>query len=282
LKAYIKKLIKNILGLILSASYKSRIGTFLSKQILGSAMQKNHTVSYNGVSMSFVVPNSLCEWRVKTFSTKEPETLEWIDMLPEGAIVWDIGANIGLYSIYGAMKRNCEIWAFEPSVFNLELLARNIFVNNLTHKIKIVPLALNDISGLNKMKMTTTEWGGAMSTFGKDFGWDGNTIKQVFIYTTLGVSMEDAVSKLSIPHPEYIKMDVDGLEHIILKGGLNILKKARGILIEVNDEFHDHAMQCSELLIRAGMVLKEKRHSDMMECSTTGFKNTFNQIWIRP
>jgi len=75
----------------------------------------------------------------KVFATKEPETLEWIDRIPEKSVLWDIGANVGLYSCYAAKARGCRVFAFEPSVFNLEILARNIFLNQLTDQITIVP-----------------------------------------------------------------------------------------------------------------------------------------------
>jgi FkbM family methyltransferase len=97
---------------------------------------------------------------VDTFSTKEPETLEWIDTFPLGSVVWDIGANIGLYSCYAAKMRDCKVYAFEPSVFNLDLLARNIFLNGLTEKVVMVPLPLSDKLAINRLKMTNTERGG--------------------------------------------------------------------------------------------------------------------------
>ena len=46
--------------------------------------------------MFFSVPNELNYFRVNTFSSKEPETLDWIDTLKPGTVLWDIGANIGL------------------------------------------------------------------------------------------------------------------------------------------------------------------------------------------
>jgi FkbM family methyltransferase len=223
----------------------------------------------------------LCAWRAKTFSTKEPETLEWIDSIPKDSILWDVGANIGLYSVYAAKKCNCRVWAFEPSVFNLELLARNIFTNGLIDQVCIVPVALSDQLGASQMHMTTTEWGGALSTFGQNFGWDGKTIRQVFEFQTIGLSMEDAVRKLAIPQPDYIKMDVDGLEHFILKGGLSVLAGVKEILIEVNDDFQEQADQCRSLLTQAGLVLMEKRHSEMIATNLNGFQNAYNQIWVR-
>jgi hypothetical protein len=132
------------------------------------------------------------------------------------------------------------------------------------------------------MRMTTTEWGGALSTFGQKFGWDGRVIRQIFEFQTLGLSMEDAVEKMAIPKPHFIKMDVDGLEHFILKGGAVVLLEVKEILIEVNDDFHEQAEQCRQLLTDSGFVLKEKCHSEIIANSTTGFQNSYNQIWICP
>ena len=259
----------------------TKIGKGVFREILGTLMTKVAETTHNDISFKFSIPNALNEWRIETFASKEPETLEWIDSIPEGSVLWDIGANIGLYSVYAAKKAKCTVYSFEPSVFNLELLARNIYLNGLNDKICIVPLALSDKMSFSNMRMTSTEWGGALSSFGQDFGWDGKAIQQTFEYKMVGVSMEDAVQKLNIPLPEYIKMDVDGLEHFILKGGASVLKGIKEIIIEVNDDFEEQAEQCSALLKDAGLILKEKRHSDIIAASTTGFQNSYNQIWTR-
>ena len=64
-----------------------------------------------GKKLTFFVPNYLTEWRVDTYFSKEPETLEWIDNFEkkENLIFWDIGANIGLYSIYNAINLFAKI-----------------------------------------------------------------------------------------------------------------------------------------------------------------------------
>ena len=214
-----------------------------------------------------------------TFSTKEPETLEWIDGIPEGAVVWDIGANVGLYSCYAAMQRGCKVFAFEPSVFNLELLARNINLNKLKDHISIIPLALSDKLAVAELNMTSTEWGGALSTFGQDYGHDGETMQKIFEFKTLGLSMEDAVNLLKITPPDYIKMDVDGIEHLILQGGKSLLKHVQGVLIEINDEFVEQSKVSASCLTDAGLTMVSKRHSEMVEESA--FNDAFNQVWFR-
>jgi FkbM family methyltransferase len=274
-------IIKLLVNFLINITIKTRLGLYVLRKLLDSAMRKFVQVSHNGLTLKIVIPNSLCEWRAKTFSTKEPETLEWIDSFEEKSVVWDVGANIGLYSMYAAKKRNCLVWSYEPSVFNLELLARNIFINGLQSQICIVPIALNEQMGSSAMRMTTTEWGGALSTFGENLGWDGKIVKEVFEFKTIGLSMDDTKMLLKIPQPDYIKMDVDGIEHFILKGGEKVLGLVKGILIEVNDDFHEQAEKCHQLLTQAGLVLKEKRQSDYIASNTQGFQNSYNQIWVR-
>jgi FkbM family methyltransferase len=231
------------------------------------------------VSLRFAVPNRINRFRAKTFVSKEPETLDWIDQLPEGCVLWDIGANVGLYSIYAAKKRKIRVVAFEPSVFNLELLARNLFLNELQECVNLVPLALNNQLGPNQLRMTTTEWGGALSSFGQNFGWDGKTMDPVFSFSTLGISMDEAVTLLRLTPPDFIKMDVDGIEHLILRGGGRVLGRVRGILLEINDGFAVQAEESRRLLEAAGLSLKARLHAPIIEESA--FANVYNQIWAR-
>ena len=104
------------------------MGRFLQNEMVKELMLVQATLSHNGCSLNFSAPNMLNYFRADSFSTKEPETIEWIDCITKGSIVWNIGANVGLYSRYAAKHRNCKVYAFEPSVFNLALLARNILL----------------------------------------------------------------------------------------------------------------------------------------------------------
>ena len=156
-----KQIIKSFIKTLILSFSKTTIGLFLYQVIVNTAMIRNKDVIYSSLKMSFIIPNRLSSYRVNTFATKEPETLEWIKTIPNGSVMWDIGANIGLYSIYAAKARNCRVYAFEPSVFNLEMLARNIFLNNLQQQITIVPIALSDMLSESLFQMSSTEWGGA-------------------------------------------------------------------------------------------------------------------------
>ena len=144
----------------------------------------------------------------------------------------------------------------------------------------LLPLALSDKMGSNLLRMTSTQWG-ALSTFGKDVGWDGQSVREIFSFPTYGLTMDQALGLLSLPAPDFIKMDVDGIEHFLLQGGSKVLKEVQGILVEINDDFTEQAEVSKKLLREAGLTLLEKLHSDLIEQYTAGFQNTYNQIWGR-
>ena len=60
------------------------------------------------------------EWRARTLLTKEPETIEWINTFSDKDVFWDIGANVGVYTLYAAL-RNIAVLSFEPSPSNYYL-----------------------------------------------------------------------------------------------------------------------------------------------------------------
>lgn len=276
MKKIIKKLVSSGVSLALGAAMKTELGRYLFEQVLSTALNRTSTVKHKGMKLTFATPNSMNHFRVETFSTKEPETLEWIERMERGSLIWDIGANVGLYSIYAAKSRGCFVFAFEPSVFNLELLARNIFLNELTDLIVIVPLPLSDRISRSKLNMSMTDWGGALSTFGESYSYDNKPLQKVFEFSTLGLFMDDAVARLGIEQPDYIKADVDGIEHLILKGGLAVLSQVKGVLIEINEEFTQQSVDSFKYLTDSGLELVEKRQSEMSSGTPV-----FNQIWHR-
>jgi len=277
MKKNISSSLKWIIKVTVSFLGKISVGRYIYRQMINNAMCQTQKIEHQGVNLSFSIPNAINKYRADTFSTKEPETLEWYDSLPKGSVIWDIGANVGLYSCYAAKARECKVFAFEPSVFNLEFLARNIFINGATEQITIVPLPLTDKLSISKLNMSTMDWGGALSTFGQTYGQDGKELNNIFEFQTLGISMTDAMEYLKIPQPDYIKMDVDGIEHLILKGGADVLKFVKGILIEINEEFEKQTVDSAQYLNKAGLVFKEKRHAEEFNKTVC-----FNQIWFRP
>ena len=135
----LKRIMQWMLRATVSTMTQTAGGRYAYQQLLQAGLHMHNTIYHGATSIVLSTPNALCQYRAKSFSTKEPETLSWLDAIPEGSVFWDVGANVGLYSIYAAKKNRVTVFAFEPSVFNLEFLARNIFLNDLqVHKIKLL------------------------------------------------------------------------------------------------------------------------------------------------
>jgi len=171
--------------------------------------------------------SSIEKWRADTFWVKEPETLYWIQSFKEKEVFYDIGANIGLFSLYCAsLHKTSVIYAFEPSKINYKRLFINAVMN---HYINIVPLCCA-ISNDRKLDMywhdtDTTEGatGGMLSTQGEDM-------------ERIDVTSIDNIVINGLVIPSHIKIDVDGAEQEILEGMLVTLNKSRvkSVLMEID------------------------------------------------
>jgi len=279
MKLNISAIAKPLVGISVNLFSRNKYGRYVYSLIVRNTMDQKQTVKFGDVKIVFHVPNRLNKYRADSFASKEPETLQWIDSIPSGSILWDIGANVGLYSCYAAKSRNCLVYAFEPSVFNIELLARNIFQNELTKHITIVPLPLSDKLAENTLNMTSKDWGGALSSFGETYGQDGQEMEKIFEFKTIGLTMLDAVNLLKIPLPDYIKIDVDGIEHLILKGGNSVLENVKGVIIEIDESFERQFKDSGQYLTEAGLVMKYKSSAD--KSADPKLKNCYNQVWVK-
>ena len=240
-----------------------------------------------GKEINFFVPNQLLEWRVDTYFSKEPETLEWIDSFQEkeNLIFWDIGANIGLYSIYNSLRHpKSTTIAFEPSSSNLRILTRNISINNLEKNIKVVSIPLTNKENIfQEMKEGQFVEGGALNSFGEKFDFEGKEFKPMMKYSLLGTTINYFLENSILAIPDYIKIDVDGIEHLILEGGDKFLndKKVKGLLIEINENFKEQYDKVLNLLNKYGFKLLHKKHNDDMFSEQSKFNKIFNYIFVK-
>jgi FkbM family methyltransferase len=250
----------------------------------------NQERSYKSIKIldkeiKFFVPNQITNWRVDTYFSKEPETLEWIDSFEkkENLIFWDIGANIGLYSIYNSLKNpKSTTIAFEPSSSNLRVLTRNISINNLEKNIKVVPIPLTNKENIfQEMNEGDFIEGGALNSFGEKFDFEGKEFKPTMKYNLLGTTMNYYIENSILDIPDYIKIDVDGIEHLILEGGDKFLndKKVKSLSIEINENFKKQYDKVLNLMNKYEFKLHHKKHNDNIFSEQSKFKNTYNYIF---
>ena len=238
--------------------------------------------------IKFFIPSEVIEWRVNTFFTKEPETLEWIDNFDNNKkfILWDIGANIGLYSIYASLKHsNCEIISFEPSTSNLRTLSRNISINNLENRIKIFtnPLS-NKTDKFLKMQEGNFIEGGALNSFGENYNFEGKEFKSLMSYQLMSKSINSILDEKILEVPNYIKIDVDGIEHLILGGANKYLNHSNlsSLSVEINEDFTEQFQEVLKIMKDSNFkVLHKKHNEEMFKKGISKYSNTFNYVFTR-
>ena len=237
-----------------------------------------------GNKVKFFSPNQIIKWRVETYFSKEPETIEWIDNFKkqENVIFWDIGANIGLYSIYAAIKfKNIEVVSFEPSTSNLRVLSRNISINKLEKKIKIFQIPLTEKNNQFLM-MRESEFieGASLHSFGEKIDHEGKFFEGQNNYKIYGTSIDYLIKNNILKVPHYIKIDVDGIEHLIMKGALQCLSdvNVRSISIELNENFKEQYDEVFKIMKDKNFTLKHKKRSSCISFSEH-FEKTYNYIY---
>lgn len=224
-------------------------------------------------------PNSLSLWRAKTLLSKEPDTIEWINSFNEDDVLYDIGANVGLYSTYAACK-GIQVFAFEPESQNYALLNRNIHLNNLEKKAVAFNIALSSENKIDCLCLNEFLPGASMHNLGENLDYNKNKFTSVFKQGILALTLDRLISEFDVTVPHHIKIDVDGLERSIVDGGAQTLKnpKVKSLLIELNTVLKEN-LEVIEILGSYGFECVKKYHSPIFDNSP--FAKVFNFTFRR-
>lgn len=177
------------------------------------------------------------KYRYRTFYDKEPETLAWIDSFIGGTFL-DIGANIGVYSLYCASRhRNMLVFAAEPMPENFARLRENIRLNSF-RGIIATSIAFDESSGKKAFYIKDAQIGSSGSQVGFPVDEKGQFYKPVREIYVPTISVDEFAFFMNII-PNYIKIDVDGNEWRIIKGMKRYLHNInlRGVLVEINNDY---------------------------------------------
>lgn len=221
-------------------------------------------------------------WRAQTLLTKEPETIEWIDTIGDGEVLFDIGANVGVYTLYAAINRKVRVLAFEPLAANYFLLNRNIEENRLSDNVRAYCLALNDADMTASFHVRDTGFGSALSSFAEAIDHNGEHFAARFEQGMVGMTLDSFIEKFAPPFPDHIKIDVDGIEDKIVIGARRTLADPRlqSLSIELDAARPDYTDAVVRDIEAAGLALISKRRSP--ELDGTPFGNIYNYLFRRP
>lgn len=158
--------------------------------------------------------------------------------LREGSVFFDVGANVGLYSITIAKKfENINIYAFEPIPNTIHEFKENIDKNDVPFgKIFLIESAVSDQNGY--VNITT------------DFHCSNYLTQSDSVVNHMrveSVTIDSFVQKNDISKIDFIKIDIEGHEYQVLKGALESIKKFRPIIlveiVEKDPNFSDNKFE---------------------------------------
>jgi len=169
-------------------------------------------------------------WRATKSPSLDLATNRWIKTFTKNDVFYDVGANIGLYSIMAAKFMHANVYAVEVDLMNTRMLYENIYVNNCHEKVTVLPFGLDSSSHQEKLFLKTMSYGDALHNLRKP---NDMVISPSGIQVNVPVfRLDDVIKILRLPSPTKLKIDVDGVDFDVLKGSTNSLKTVTSLVIE--------------------------------------------------
>ncbi len=204
------------------------------------AATRPRKLDYDRAKIYMRVMTDAEEFRLRACS-KEPFTIDWIHRwIGAGEVLYDIGANVGAYSLVAAKKPDggARVFSFEPSYSSVATLCANVVLNDLASSVTPVPVALSNTTGMTVLGLRNLEPGGARHVLGSGVQGEGPTL---YAQPVMTFRLDEAVERFALPAPNHIKLDVDGGELAVLEGASRTLcsPALRTILVEVATPLSD-------------------------------------------
>jgi len=154
-------------------------------------------------------------------------------ILDPGAVVFDVGANIGLYSVALGEKlkrisENPQLWSFEPIPSNFQRLVNLVEINKLTNIVYPVNSALGKSEGTIQLCMVDEKFG---SSTGNAFCLGEGLVKlEEPNFSAPITKLDEFVKQKNIQRCDIIKVDIEGAEMDFILGGINFIKEHRPVI----------------------------------------------------
>jgi len=163
-----------------------------------------------------------------------------------GDVVWDIGANVGLFSFAaaGLAGPDGQVYSVEPDTFLVGLLRRSAALPNVAALVRVIPLAVADNVALAEFHIAArARASNSLANHGATQTGGVRERQTVMIVTLDWLATQ-------IPPPAVIKIDAEGAEVRILAGGRELLRRHKPKLIcEVAGE---NSVEVSRILSDCG------------------------------
>lgn len=204
--------------------------------------------------LKFRGPSADCITRhIYRLGAHEPDItryiIEHIHLGPEDVAI-DVGANIGWYTVLLSRlsEPGARVFAFEPDPETYRLLCGNVRANSVTG-VTALNLALGETSGTAVLHRYKTSNNGRHTLSGSGDGGGGSC--QVNVETLDAFCSAHGIDNRRV---RFLKIDVEGFEYHVLRGGAQLLRRCECILLEFNRG--ETGSRVLQLLLDAGLTLR--------------------------
>lgn len=211
---------------------------------------------HDGFRVAFFVSSYRSYDRAINAHKKESITRSWIFNMSPGETLWDVGANVGVFSLLAA-KRGINVVAFEPLYSNFYMLSKNIELNSdVAERVIPLSIALAENDGVDRLYIPTSDPGYSGVSFGEPVNHRGETLTYSHVVNILGMTGVCVSTLLpsNFSVPNHIKIDVDGLEEEIIKGFGELLSdpSVKSVLVEIQVDWPGKKLAIEALLLSKG------------------------------
>ena len=185
-----------------------------------------------GLRLTLDPGNEICQ-SIFVTGRYEPNEFSWLGrVLKPGMAFVDVGANLGVYTLFAARRvsDNGRVIAIEPSSREMQALRGNVELNSLTN-VSLVNVAVSDHAGEIELLVASARHAGH-NTVGA-FGYDTQLEKREKVRVE---RVDDILESASVRRVDVIKMDIEGAEFAALRGATATLERHRPtLLLELSD-----------------------------------------------
>ena len=164
------------------------------------------------------------EWTTYFYGSQDDAIHEWIqnNAQPDW-IAFDIGMNFGYFACL--LGQRCrEVHGFEPVPWLAERALANVRLNNLCN-VRINSVALAECPGAAKLKLPSrhdANWGTS------SLAHQSSSSEELDVPTN---TIDEYARNTDLRRLDFIKLDVEGAEALVLSGGSEVLKRFRPTVV---------------------------------------------------
>ena len=200
----------------------------------------------DGLTYRFEADSFEAYQRGRLFLKKEPQTTGWLrDTLRPSDVFLDIGANIGIFSIFAGKHIGPQghVYACEPHLPTATQLLQNISANDLGDRVSALSIAASGADGFAPFLYKRWRQGASGSQLAIEGG--PGMARSVGAELKAALTIDTMVERGLIRPPNLVKIDTDGIEIPITRGMERLLRspqRPRSLLIEIQEGEYEPQM----------------------------------------